>query len=294
VLKILVPISLVTSLLAWSGWLDQLDFILEPLMGLVGLPAIAALPLIVGILNGPYGAIAAMAPLPLTVDEMTLLAIFLLISHNLIQEGVIQANSGISYIQATIFRLAASVATVMAVSWFMSQEATVKALVDAPVTIKAPFLSMLKTWAVSTLVLSGKILVIIITLMILLELMRKYNVIDGMVGAMAPLLKVLGLGRQTGFMWLTAAIFGLTYGAAVIMTEAKEDRLSKEDLEKLHISIGINHSMIEDPLLFLSLGLNFFWLSVPRLVAAIIAVHLYILFNRLKTLPGLSRFSAKP
>ena len=104
-LKILVPISLMTALLAWSGWIGKLDFVLEPFMGLMGLPAMAVLPFVAGILTGPYGAIAAMAPLPLTVDQMTLLAIFLLISHNLIQEGVIQSSSGISGIKATLFPL---------------------------------------------------------------------------------------------------------------------------------------------------------------------------------------------
>ena len=115
-LKIIVPISLLTSLLAWSGWINRLDFILELVMGVIGLPPLAALPLIAGLLTGPYGAIAAMASLPLTVDQMTLLAIFLLISHNLIQEGIIQSKSGLPFLKATIFRLIASITTVMVAS----------------------------------------------------------------------------------------------------------------------------------------------------------------------------------
>jgi len=127
--------------------------------------------------------------------------------------------------------------------------------------------------------------------MIILEIMKNYNLIDRIVGVMAPILKVLGLGRQTGFLWLTAATFGLTYGAAVIVAETKEGNLSKDELERLHLSIGINHSMIEDPALFLSLGLGLFWLCVPRLVAAIVAVQLFIIFKRLTSLPGFSKFS---
>ena len=290
-LKILVPISLLTSLLAWSGWINRLDFILEPVMGMIGLPPVAALPLIAGLLTGPYGAIAAMAPLPLTVDQMTLLAIFLLISHNLIQEGFIQSKSGLPFLKATLFRLIASITTVMVVSRFMDHETATNALTDAPVIIQAPFFSMLKTWAAATLVLSGKILVIIVTLMITLEIMKKYNLIDHIVRMLAPVLKVLGLGKQTGFMWLTAATFGLTYGAAVIVEEAKEGNLSKDELERLHLSMGINHSMIEDPALFLSLGLSIFWMCVPRVAAAIIAVQLLIIFKRLISLPGFSKFS---
>jgi hypothetical protein len=290
-LKILVPISLLTSLLAWSGWINRLDLILEPVMGVIGLPPVAALPLIAGLLTGPYGAIAAMAPLPLTVDQMTLLAIFLLISHNLIQEGFIQSKSGLPFLKATLFRLVASITTVMVVSWFMDHETATNALTDAPVIIQVPFFSMLKTWIAATLVLSGKILVIIMTLMITLEIMKNYNLIDHIVRMLAPVLKVLGLGKQTGFMWLTAATFGLTYGAAVIVEEAKEGNLSKDELERLHLTMGINHSMIEDPALFLSLGLSIFWMCVPRVAAAIIAVQLLIFFKRLISLPGFSKFS---
>jgi Fe2+ transport system protein B len=290
-LKILVPISLLTSLLAWSGWIDRLDFILEPLMGVIGLPPMATLPLIAGLLTGPYGAIAAMALLPLTPDQMTLIAIFMLISHNLIQEGFIQSKSGLPFLKATLFRLIASITTVMVASWFLDHETATSALTDAPVIIQAAFFSMLKTWTTATLILSGKILVIIVTLMITLEIMKNYNLIDHIVRVMAPFLRLLGLGKQTGFLWLTAATFGLTYGAAVIVAEAKEGNLSKDELERLHLSIGINHSMIEDPMLFLSLGLSIFWLSVPRLAAAIIAVQLFIIFKGLISLPGFSKFS---
>jgi Fe2+ transport system protein B len=290
-LKILVPISLLTSLLAWSGWINRLDLILEPVMGVIGLPPVAALPLIAGLLTGPYGAIAAMAPLPLTVDQMTLLAIFLLISHNLIQEGFIQSKSGLPFLKATLFRLVASITMVMVVSWFMDHETATNALTDAPVIIQVPFFSMLKTWIAATLVLSGKILAIIMTLMITFEIMKNYNLIDHIVRMLAPVLKILGLGKQTGFMWLTAATFGLTYGAAVIVEEAKEGNLSKDELERLHLSMGINHSMIEDPALFLSLGLSIFWMCVPRVAAAIIAVQLLIFFKRLISLPGFSKFS---
>jgi hypothetical protein len=41
------------------------------------------------------------------------------------------------------------------------------------------------------------------------------------------------------------------------------------------VSIGINHSMVEDPLLFLPLGIGIFWLYVPRFVAAMVAVRIY-------------------
>jgi hypothetical protein len=75
----------------------------------------------------------------------------------------------------------------------------------------------------------------------------------------------------------------LAYGAAVIVEEANEGHLGKEELEALHLSIGINHSLIEDPALFLALGLSAFWLWIPRLITAIIAVRLFSFYHLLFT-----------
>ncbi len=289
-LKILVPISLLTSLLSWSGWINRLDFVFEPAMGVIGLPPMAAIPLIAGLTTGIYGAIAAMAPLPLTADQMTLLAIFIVISHNLIQEGVVQSKSGLPFTRATLFRLIASILTVMLVSRFIGHETAKDALVGTTDMMRMPLFAMLKTWVTTNLVLAAKMLVIIVTLMITLEIMKSYQMIDRILRVIAPVLKTLGLGKQTGFLWFTAAIFGLTYGAAVIVEETKAGHFSKDELERLQISIGINHAMIEDPAVFLALGLSPFWLWVPRLAAAIIAVQLFILFKRLMSLPGFSKF----
>ncbi len=281
-LKILTPISLLTALLAWSGLIDWSYFIFEPLMGVLGLPPAAAFPLIAGLLTGPYGAIAAMAPLALTIEQMTLIAIFLLNSHNLIQEGVIQNQSGLSFVKATLSRLTASILTVMLVSWWFGPETASWAGMGAPAAMHLPLVAMLKNWAIEMLVLSGKILAIITPLMIGLEIMKSYHWIDRIVKVTAPFLTLLGLKKQTGFLWMTATIFGLTYGAAVIMAEAKTGLLSKDELEHLQISIGINHSMIEDPALFLPLGINMFWLWAPRLIAAIVAVQLVCLYKRIR------------
>jgi len=41
-IKILVPISLLTALLAWSGWIEKGQFIIQPVMDWLSLPAVAA------------------------------------------------------------------------------------------------------------------------------------------------------------------------------------------------------------------------------------------------------------
>ena len=78
-------------------------------------------------------------------------------------------------------------------------------------------------------------------------------------------------------MDLLRLFFGLVYSAAVIFEEVKEGNLTKEELEELHLSIGIPHFVIEGPAIFLTMGLSAFWLWVPRLIVAILVVRLLAL-----------------
>jgi Fe2+ transport system protein B len=281
-LKIIVPISFLAVLIDYSGWMHKIDFVIAPAMKLLSLPPTAALPLIVGMLTGIYGGIAAMVVFPLTNNEMTLIAIFLLISHNLIQEGIIQGKSGLNPVKATLFRLAASSVTVMIVARFLGTESARLLEKSASAAAHPPLLMMVKSWFAATLFLSAKIFMIIMVIMILLETMKIFNMIHHIVRVLRPLLKTMGLNQVVGLLWLTAVVFGIAYGGAVIVEETKEGHIKKEELEKLHLSIGINHSMIEDPALFLSLGLSAFWLWIPRFILAIIAVRLLDLYYKIR------------
>lgn len=283
ILKILIPVSFFTLLLQYSGWLNTLDFLLEPAMQLMGLPPVAALPLLIGMLTGIYGGIAAMVVLPLTQAQMTLIAIFLLISHSLIQEGIIQAKSGINPIKATVFRLAASVVTVYVVSLFLTPETGIEHAVPVGPAVAVGFAALFEQWCLATVQLALQILVIIVFIMVVLEVMKAYKLIDRLVRVLDPLLKLMGLNRNVGLLWLAAAIFGIAYGGAVIVEETRQGLYSPEELERLHLSIRINHAMIEDPLLFVPLGIGAFWLWIPRLAAAVAAVYGYNLLLRLKS-----------
>jgi hypothetical protein len=282
-MKIVIPMSFLTAALAWTGWLGSLDFLLAPLMGFMGLPSMAALPIIIGGLTGIYGGIAAMAVLPFTVAEMTLLANFLLISHNLIQEGVIQAKSGLNPVKATLFRIFAAVVTVYAVTFFIRTDPTAAAQAGALGASTQAFDAMVYDWAVSMLNLSVKIFFIIMAILTLLDIAKSMGWVMPVVKALSPFLKILGLSEKVGILWMTAVVFGLTYGGAVIVEEARQGHISKEELEELQLSIGINHSMVEDPFLFLPFGISAFWLWVPRLITAMAATRLLTLWVKFRS-----------
>ncbi len=272
--KIIIPVSFLVTLLQWTGWLNQLDFLLNPLMRLINLPPEAALPIISGMLINLYAAIAVMTALPFTLEQMTSIAIFTLICHNLITEGIIQHKSGINVVITTLVRITAAILTVLIVSWFLG-DTSQSVMVPAALTAHSPLLEVLKGWAVNLIGLLLKILGIVMSIMIILKFSESMRWTEYSLKLFRPLMRILRLSERTALLWVTSAAFGLMYGGAVIVDEARKGVLTKEELEQLHISIGINHAMVEDPALFLVLGLNPFWLWIPKLLMAIIAVQAY-------------------
>lgn len=289
VLKLIVPISFFTALLEYSGVLAHLDVLLAPLMHLLGLPAAAAVPIVAGALAGVYAGLGAMAVLPFTQAQMTLLAIFILIAHLLVQEGIIQAKAGFSVAGSALVRLAAAILTVMVARWFLVDGGVPVAELPAAAAARPSFGVMLLGWVTAMGWLAVKIFFIVMTIMVSLAWMRRFDLIRHLVGGLRPVLRLLGLQPQVAVLWLSAVLFGILYGAAVITEEAQNGRFDADELDRLHVSIGINHSMIEDPALFLPLGIGVFWLWVPRLVAAMVAVRVYDLFLWLRR-----RHAARP
>ncbi|MEJ5348068.1 MAG: hypothetical protein WHS46_05215 [Desulfosoma sp.] len=287
--KIVVPVSYGTALLAWTGVLDTITVLLKPLMHHLGLPAIGAVPLIVGGLTSVYGGIASMSVLPFTTGEMILLANFILICHNMIQETIIQAQSGIRAWKAVLVRVSAAVATVYVLQFFIGTNPQDVPGVAFPSSVSQTFVDMNLAWALATAKLCLKIFGIIMGIMIVLEVAKARHWIHWIVKALSPLLRVMGLSQRVGVLWMTAVVFGLAYGGAVIVEEAKNASLTPRDLEMLHLSVGVNHSMVEDPMLFLPLGLPAFWLWVPRLVTAIcitwcLSLGAYLLSSRARAM----------
>jgi len=243
-------------------------------MSLINLPSQAALPIISGMLVNIYVAIAVMTAMPFTIEQMTLIAVFNLICHNLITEGIIQHKSGINVIKITLIRITLAILTVLIVSQFLG-DTSQGITVSTPLTAASPLLMVVKDWAINLIALLLKILGILMAVMIMLEFSESLGWTEYSVKFLRPLMRILGLSEQTSTLWVTSAAFGLMYGGAVTIDKARKGVLDKEELERLHISIGINHSMVEDPALFLALALNPFWLWVPKLVMAIIAVQVY-------------------
>jgi hypothetical protein len=272
--KILVPVSLAVALLDWTGWLYVLDPFFQPVMGLMNLPPQAALPIITAIFTSFYAALGMIVVIPFTEAQVTLLAIFITICHMLVVESTIQHKAGFSFVQTSILRLVTAGVTVFVVSLFFTGTETPVVMPDS-LGAAAPLSDMLTSWAISTLSLLLKIAIIIGCVMIAIETMKVLGWTERLARIFRPLMALLGLSPNVAPMWVAGALFGIIYGSAAISEEAASGRYSPDELKRLHMHLGINHSTIEDPALFLALGISVFWTMVPRLLAAAAVVNIY-------------------
>jgi hypothetical protein len=201
-------------------------------------------------------------------------------AHNMIQEGIIQGKSGIHPLKATLVRIGAAAVTILLMTPWVGSTTVMQVAAAGAQGTGPVFQEMIRHWAWTTFFLTVKIFFIIMTLLTLLELMKIFGLIHPFVRTLSPFLRIMGLDQKVGLLWMAAVVFGLSYGGAVIVEEAKSGHLSRDDLELLHLSVGMNHSMVEDPALFLPMGIHPFWLYVPRLVMAIMTVRLVRLYQR--------------
>ncbi len=277
--RILIPVSLAVALLKWSGWLYRVDFILNPVMNLIHLPSEAAFPILSAIFINIYATIAILTVVPFSPGQMVLIAVFSLIAHNLITEAIIQHQSGMNGLKITAIRIVVAIITVLAISPFIGD--TSQSVTGAVQMEEETVLQALRVWGIDTGWMLLKILGIITGIMVVLECLRWLEWDRYLYGFFRPFMKVLGLSDRTVMLWVTAVIFGLMYGSAVILEKSREGGLTRSELERLHISIGINHSMVEDPALYMAMGINGFWLIVPKLIMAMASAQLYRLWELL-------------
>lgn len=281
-LKIILPVSLAVSILQHIGLIDLAAIYLTPLFSLIGLPGESAIVFITSIFLSLYAPIAIIATLNLEMREITILALMCLITHNMIVETAIQKKTGSSYLRMFLLRLTSSFLAAAALNWLLPDNLG-GSLVQEAVAVQTSFSKMLLNWLWSAGGLSMKIVLIISGLMILQNILRDFRLLHYLSKTFAPLMRFFGLPERISFLWLVAQTLGLAYGAAVLIEEVENKEVSLEDANLLNHHIAVNHSMLEDTLLFVAIGVPFLWIMVPRIVLAFIVVWTLRFFQYITT-----------
>jgi hypothetical protein len=108
--RFMIPAYALSLVLEYLGVIEALARAAAPLMSLLGLPGEAALPLIVGYVLNIYAAVGAMQALSLSAAQITVLAIAILIGHNLLIEGAVLYRAGMNGFAFGVLRAVAGLA----------------------------------------------------------------------------------------------------------------------------------------------------------------------------------------
>ncbi|KAB3526343.1 nucleoside recognition domain-containing protein [Alkaliphilus serpentinus] len=114
------------------------------------------------------------------------------------------------------------------------------------------------------------IAIIIIPIMIALQVLKDFKILDKITKPFNFLSRIFKTSDEAVLPLLVGIIFGLSYGAGVIIQSAKEGELTKRDLLIITIFLATCHAVFEDTLLFVAVGANGFIIIGTRLVAAFI------------------------
>ena len=108
--KVMIPAYGVTLALEQLGVIGRLADLARPVMTALGLPGDAAVPLVVGYVLNIYAAVGSMQALDLTPRQITVLAIAILIGHNLVVEGAVLHKAGMNGVLFGGLRIVAGLA----------------------------------------------------------------------------------------------------------------------------------------------------------------------------------------
>lgn len=112
--------------------------------------------------------------------------------------------------------------------------------------------------------------VIVVPLMVAVELLRTYKVLDRLARWMEPSAKRLGMSGEAAFPLVAGAVLGLSFGSGLIIDSAREGRITRRDGLLLTAFLAPCHAIFEDTLLFVPLGVNPFLLLGLRFATALL------------------------
>lgn len=273
ILIMVIPYFLLAELLLYFELMPIIAQVFEPLTTLLNLPPEAALALASGVFLNLYAAIAFAAPLGLSVYDWTILGLFLGVLHSIPVESTIMKKLGIDWIKSIVFRtvMAFIVLTPLLII-------PTEILFDNPDLVKSSayqissntpdnFVDLITDKLIEAVLLALEI-VALVSLVIFVT-----TFIKGL-----KLLTKFDHHLSTVMALITGVLIGITYGAGVLIKEAKY--MTRKQIISVCYFLMVAHAIIEDTLLFVFFGADIVLLITIRLFFAFLVFAIISLYYR--------------
>lgn len=278
-LKLMIPISLSVALLQHFGILAWLAQYLNPVFQYLGLPGSSAVIFISGAAAGTYAGIAAMMAIPLTLRQATILGLMIALCHALPMECAVNKKTGSSFFKMAIIRIVMAFVCALYLNLLLPEMAGNYIYMGAPAD--STLLEVVQVWAVSQFKMGVMVFLIIYALMIVQRLLEEYGLIRHISRFLSPLMKVFGLPDSAAYMWLVGNVLGISYGSAVMLELEERGQITKQEANDVNYHLIMNHSLLEDTIVFALTGISAFWIVTTRVGFAMIVVWTHKLLRRI-------------
>jgi len=279
--KVMIPILILVKILQELDLIKYLAWPLEPLMGVIGLPAEMGLVWATTLINNIYTGMIVLASFtgdaPLTSAQATVLGVLMLVAHGLPVETAIADRSGARFLFQCFVRMAGA----FILAWLLHLIYSATGALSGPAvmlfqTDASAGTGSLATWAFGQAKNLLSIFCIIFALISIMRVLRAIGAIDLMNRILRPVLNLIGIGPKASAITVIGLTMGLSYGGGLIINEARNGVLSKEDVFYSLTFMGLCHSLIEDTLLIALIGGHMSGAFWGRLIFAVLAMALIV------------------
>jgi len=271
--KLIIPVYLVVEILKYTGVIAILADVLAPVMRFFGLPGEAAMVLITGWFISLYSSIGVLAALKLPAIAVTSISLMLLFCHAIPIEWVILQKMGARAWRVTIVRFVVSILVGAIFALIYREQLAAVTVGDShPEHVQgaAAFSPFIKGSLIGLVKLLTLILAIIVPITVLSEWARAKEYLPKLVRKISPAMGRLNLGEGHLLPLLIGLSFGIVYGGGAMIALARAGAIKKEEAQTVGLFLGLCHSLIEDPTLFIALGGSWVWLYIIRVFIAMI------------------------
>ena len=269
-LKLMIPISLAVTLMQHFGILTWIATWINPLFVHFGLPGESAVAFISGATAGTYAGIAAMMSIPLTMKQASILALMIALCHALPMECDVNRKTGSSFWKMGAIRIVMALVCALILNIILPDMQGKYIYLGAEAD--SSFWEVMKIWLISQVKMSLMVAFIIYSLMVVQRMLEAYRLLDPLSRLLSPLMAVFGLPRHASYMWLVGNVLGISYGSAVMVELEEKGLVTREEANDVNYHLIMNHSMLEDTIVFAATGISALLLITTRLCFALLLV----------------------
>ena len=269
-LKLMIPISLAVTLMQHFEILAWIATWINPLFVHFGLPGESAVAFISGATAGTYAGIAAMMSIPLTMKQASILALMIALCHALPMECAVNKKTGSSFWNMGAIRIIMALICAFCLNIILPDMQGKYIYLGAEAD--SSFWEVMKIWGVSQIKMSLMVVLIIYSLMVVQRMLEAYRLLDPLSRLLSPLMKLFGLPRHASYMWLVGNVLGISYGSAVMVELEEKGLVTREEANDVNYHLIMNHSMLEDTIVFAATGISALLLITTRLCFALLLV----------------------